>query len=592
MARKRKSEVTARPDSEARDVKDDRDSDARRRVGRAREGEGEDDAGMARKRARRDDARDDADAGDARDALRAWDDDDARDDSGTTVATTRATTTTATTATISTSARRMRDARAHEALLRAFHGGDVAKILRECRHANNEAYDDDDVEAATEALTRDGTTVNAPFCFTAGAIALKRALHLEAWARLRGGEFRGRGGEIFGVAGGCVGYGECEVGVYASRADGDVAEWHRDVCDNATIQLIGKKQWEVEVYVDGRDGTEYREELRGKSRNASASDEAACGADYVEQYWAETKIETCVIGPGDTICVPRGRLHRVVPLGEDVSVSADIRMTTIESAEIAAEIAYLKAIALYDERSVAVKQRAVELPPIHWLPFEEEFSDGLVLGARLEYVVAAAANRSGTRDDVTTYEPVRRYDDTAAEGVRERAETLRRSPTAAFHPSCACSVRDDDERGDYHVLNVKATSALTNKDLMSEFNIYVRRDSVREGEMCAFNSPVDFIEAELGRLERQSPERANDRRLVARETGEFSDAVSSLRGVLYDANILLPPGNDWWFFWCNTSKRLSDAHPSGLARRGRAPDAVRIPGIRESIRRRTGVSQN
>jgi len=27
MARKRKSEVTARPDSEARDVKDDRDSD-------------------------------------------------------------------------------------------------------------------------------------------------------------------------------------------------------------------------------------------------------------------------------------------------------------------------------------------------------------------------------------------------------------------------------------------------------------------------------------------------------------------------------------------------------------------------------------
>ena len=142
------------------------------------------------------------------------------------------------------------------------------------------------------------------------------------------------------------------------------------------------------------------------------------------------------------------------------------------------------------------------------------------------------------------------------------------------------------------MLNVKATSALTNKDLMSEFNIYVRRDSVREGEMCAFNSPVDFIEAELGRLERQSPERANDRRLVARETGEFSDAVSSLRGVLYDANILLPPGNDWWFFWCNTSKRLSDAHPSGLARRGRAPDAVRIPGIRESIRRRTGVSQN
>ena len=153
-------------------------------------------------------------------------------------------------------------------------------------------------------------------------------------------------------------------------------------------------------------------------------------------------------------------------------------------------------------------------------------------------------------------------------------------------------MRDDDERGDYHVFNVKATSALTNKDLMSEFNIYVRRDSVREGEMRAFNSPVDFIEAELGRLERQSPDRRNDRRLVARDSGEFSDAVSSLRGVLYDANILLPPGNDWWFFWCNTSRRLSDAHPSGLARRDRSPAAVRIPSIQQSIGLRAIASQN
>ena len=38
-----------------------------------------------------------------------------------------------------------------EATLRAFHGGDVTKILRECRDGSNEAYDDDDVEAAMEA---------------------------------------------------------------------------------------------------------------------------------------------------------------------------------------------------------------------------------------------------------------------------------------------------------------------------------------------------------------------------------------------------------------------------------------------------------
>ena len=52
----------------------------------------------------------------------------------------------------------------------------------------------------------------------------------------------GGGGTFFG-------FGECEVGVYVSVANGDVAEWHRDVCDNATIQLAGSKKWQVEEFV-------------------------------------------------------------------------------------------------------------------------------------------------------------------------------------------------------------------------------------------------------------------------------------------------------------------------------------------------------
>lgn len=77
--------------------------------------------------------------------------------------------------------------------------------------------------------------INVLFCFMVGVIGLKCVLYFEVWVWLRGGEFRGRDGEIFGVAGGCVGYGECEVGVYVLRVNGDIVEWYWDVCDNVMI---------------------------------------------------------------------------------------------------------------------------------------------------------------------------------------------------------------------------------------------------------------------------------------------------------------------------------------------------------------------
>lgn len=57
----------------------------------------------------------------------------------------------------------------------------------------------------------------------------------------------------------------------------------------------------------------------------------------------------CVIGLGEMICVSRGRMYRVVFLGEGVSVFADIRMMMIESVEIVVEIVYFKVIVFYDE---------------------------------------------------------------------------------------------------------------------------------------------------------------------------------------------------------------------------------------------------
>ena len=58
---------------------------------------------------------------------------------------------------------------------------------------------------------------------------------------------------------------------------------------------------------------------------------------------------------------------------------------------------------------------------------------------------------------------------------------------------CTCAVANSTEHPDYDVLNIKATSALTNKDLMNEFNIYIRKGSVREDERASLESPIAFF---------------------------------------------------------------------------------------------------
>jgi len=517
-----------------------------------------------------------------------------------------------------------------------FHGGDAREILLRCRRGDNEPYDEEDVDSMLEDLKEHGKTVNAPFCCARGAVELKRLARLESWRRWRRGKHEARGfsflkyaqtSDVLHVYGGAdFGFGECEVGVYVSVANGDIAEWHRDVGDNATIQITGSKKWEVEEWVldatqahgESNKRVNFRNdgfirpfvgELAGMSRNASLEDERTCGVDHFaqpetlprahpidfgatpppnERYEAlghrmRSVLLKRVVIAGDTICVPRGRFHRVTPVGEEVSVSVDLRMTNIERGEWRAEAAYLREFmlaGLWGDARDAVKKLDErpfgEFPqmlatPIRWLPFEEEFSDGLVLGARLEYIVGAVDNAYDRRDTLKTYmampkrfhdsdDTVRRFEDCYGEtygpDVYRRDGTI--TPAVFFNPVCTCSITDSSEHPDYDVLNIKATSALTNKDLMNEFNIYIRKGSIWENERAALQNPIAFYCSEMdSNCYRGSTRTECDSCAGGKKPGDDSesdhashifdnpnatcvtDAFASLREVLVDANILV-----------------------------------------------------
>ena len=506
-----------------------------------------------------------------------------------------------------------------------FHGGDAADILKRCRTSENEPYDEEEVKEMLEDLYERGVTVNAPFCCARGAVELKRWARLESWARWRRSDARERRAAFLeyestsdalhaydgGGGGTFFGFGECEVGVYVSVANGDVAEWHRDVCDNATIQLAGSKKWQVEECVVTEEGEEEEEEeeeeegkspsgtpfvgeLAGMSRNAALEDERTCGVDHFAQPRAlprrratdfggtkdprkassadergrkgrrmRSVVRESVVDAGETICVPRGRFHRVTPVGERVSVSADLRMTTIERGEWRAEAAYLREFMLaglsgeerarvkeLDERFPASAFPQILATPIRWIPFEEAFSNGLVLGARLEYIVGAVKNASGTWDTLKTYAAMPK------EFTGEEESVLRREGgvdgRAYFNPVCTCDVANSTEHPDYDVLNIKATSALTNKDLMNEFNIYIRKGSVREDERASLESPIAFFRSDVAAV-RRSPSGS--------ERDPSSDAFAALKEVLVDANILVDDvtkSNAVFLFWKSLASRRCD----------------------------------
>ena len=57
-----------------------------------------------------------------------------------------------------------------------FCKGDLKSLLRTCRDPNNEELDEEEIDDMLEALHENGTTINQPFCFAPGAVAIKQML--------------------------------------------------------------------------------------------------------------------------------------------------------------------------------------------------------------------------------------------------------------------------------------------------------------------------------------------------------------------------------------------------------------------------------
>ena len=478
-----------------------------------------------------------------------------------------------------TASPRVMDEQTFKHILEGFYGGDVEAILNSCRDESNEAWSEAHVEEAMRALHEDGKTINAPFCFAPGAIELKRLMHLESWRVLRRGGASDRGdsdvntwqrrfdtrayehahrdsetafatcadptfdGQL--VCG--VHSGECEVGVYVSRAGGDVAEWHRDIGNNFTVQLTGGKEWEVEHYTqrDGRGVVAFN--------NAALIDKPRCGADYFLQppAWPRSVDKSTVkrfcINAGESVSISKGRFHRVTPVGKDISVSIDVRVTSFSVEERFAEGTFLRYLAtrsrdewlkpFFQQVTTFADSPLVRgdvfppclndfpMPQICWLPFETDFSDGLVLGARLKYIVGAATNVAGHFDTYSSYSSI------MSQKIDDELVGL------VFNPVCTCACTTT---GKYHVLNIKATSAITNRDLMSEFNIYVDRSSVNEREMEAFENPFTFVRSESRNASKVQRIRVGTPvDVCAPDSYAITEAFGALRHVLADAGILM-----------------------------------------------------
>jgi hypothetical protein len=483
---------------------------------------------------------------------------------------------------------------AFEHLLEEFCNGDVMEILRECRHENNEKYDEDTIAELVRALDEDGKTINAPFCFTKGAMALKWSLHNEAWTSLHvecvwESAFTGAYLDTR------LGFGECEIGVYISRAGGDIAEWHRDGGDNATIQLTGRKQWEFAcaMFDDDAWGLHVKERL-GAVHSAARIDTPTCGADYMqylrEDYLREQTI-TYVVEAGDSICVPRGHWHRVTPLGDETSISVDIRISRVESGAWCAEQTYLRSFvrACIHPSDSLFSAEPLQIEPIAWLPFEPEFSSGLVLGARLKYIVHQLDKVRGPPDSLFVHLPRDGFSDTNDPFRREACGVY-------FNPVCACSL---SVSGNYNILNIKASSALTKKDFMSEFNIYVDRSPVldRYLKFMFSRGPVSFArlecECELAGSYRDRcettlfPEDGQYTRTFKRDWnemrigGKVPPEIFDLRNILLDANILLPDKTHHVKnFWLCVEKYSKMPHGDSLYHFNAGPDEM---GVRRAL---------
>ena len=202
--------------------------------------------------------------------------------------------------------------------------GERREIIALCRNADNVPYTPEEIDEMMEDLNNNGHTLNLPFCFTEGAMALKNSI---LYLRMC----------LVVASVGCSAMKEArvmdvEVGVYITRAHGAEATWHYDNNHNYTFQLYGSKDWHTV-----EDGNNVNHRQQGLVRPAEKPSRAG------ELHSQLFKGENHASRGGHGIYVPPGHWHRVVPVTEDpVCLSIDIRIASVTMARWLCENVFAK----------------------------------------------------------------------------------------------------------------------------------------------------------------------------------------------------------------------------------------------------------
>ncbi|GAX16149.1 hypothetical protein FisN_3Hh370 [Fistulifera solaris] len=120
-----------------------------------------------------------------------------------------------------------------------------------------------------------------------------------------------------------------EVEVFIGATSGQVTGWHMDFQENFTLQLTGKKQWDLKA-------STVQHPLRGVTPHYASPEmvepqlKAARLADPSFQFDHPSEsnsvgeIETVVVGPGDVLYHPAGIWHRVKVLEPGISINISL----------------------------------------------------------------------------------------------------------------------------------------------------------------------------------------------------------------------------------------------------------------------------
>lgn len=202
-----------------------------------------------------------------------------------------------------------------ERLQEGFKDGDTAELLGTCRKADNTRYTPEERDEMERDLESNARTLNLPYCFCRGARELEAAF-VDA----------------------CAGHvNDIEVGLYISRAGGDVAEWHCDAVHNFTIQLRGSKEWQHRPATAPAAADVTSRGLLDAARNRAEQVAAEASGPIMAPGLAAAERFNLVAG--SLLYLPPGDWHRVTPVAGH-SLSVDVRLGHLSAGKWLCEALY------------------------------------------------------------------------------------------------------------------------------------------------------------------------------------------------------------------------------------------------------------